>query len=336
MTRSQRELNGAGISLLVPFRVNSPNDRRAITWNWLRQYWENELPEAEIVIGTHDDGVFSKTTAVNNAAKKAKGDIFVILDADCYIPGSVIVNCATQIREAKKHNERLWFMPYRRFWRLSDETSMQILNSDPKHPAPIVGAQPTVPQLDKRPDRPYHHRPPHRPHRPPHRWDTVNPDGITTSGESPLIEARGHWYGALIQIMPREAFFMSGMMDERFAGWGGEDVSFMHCVDTVYARHRTTPNGVFHLWHPLSQDTNFNRMWPDQEKAGPNGHLATRYGIASGDKDRMQKLVNEHAVEIKKAGKWEWLKRIGRNLSKSFKRACARWGFCRKVVLRIR
>jgi len=53
----------------------------------LRNYWEEMLPEAEIIIG-RDPKLrlpFSKTYAVNAAAKKAHGKYFVILDADAYL-----------------------------------------------------------------------------------------------------------------------------------------------------------------------------------------------------------------------------------------------------------
>ncbi len=303
----KRSRRGEGISLLVPFRCGDKTDRRAITWEWLKQYWAYELPGAEIVIGNHEGGVFSKTTAVNCAAMKAHGDVFVILDADCYLSGDVILDCATQIRAARSNSQRVWFMPYRRFYRLNQFTSDTILCSDPKHPRRFFGMPPSQIQLDRNADP----------------GSGGYPTSVTTGKTG--LEKHGHWFGALIQIMPREAFFIAGMMDERFAGWGGEDVSFMHTVDTLYARHHTTPNGVLHLWHPLSQDNNKNRMWDGQTTAGTNGRLATRYGHASDNFDTMQALVNEHFTKPKKHNvfvrifKWLMAK-----LKKNFERVCSR------------
>src|ERR1700744_3825414 len=110
LRRRAAALRGSGISLLVPFRTD--HGRRAETWSWLERYWRHELPGAEIVIGTDSHPAFSKTSAVNRAAAKATGDIFVILDADCYISGDVILSCAQNVGAARAAGHGLWYMPY--------------------------------------------------------------------------------------------------------------------------------------------------------------------------------------------------------------------------------
>ena len=62
---------------------------------------------------------FSKTVAVNEAASRATGDIFVILDADAYISGAAIQEAADRIRHAWDRNHKLWLIPYRRLFRLT-------------------------------------------------------------------------------------------------------------------------------------------------------------------------------------------------------------------------
>lgn len=250
----RRRKRGYGISLLVPFRTD--NGRREETWNWLAEYWRHELPGAEIIIGTDNHPAFCKTAAINRAAAKSTGDILVILDADCYVAGTVIEYCANEIRQARKRGNRVWFMPYRWFYRLNDSASREILNSDPAYPPRYFAAGP-----------------------PKHK----------------LQEAKGidqaHWFGALIQIMPREAFEIAGGMDNRFHGWGGEDVAFMHAVDTLYGQHKTSPNGVIHLWHPTIGSSVKDRMWTGQTRPGANGNLAAQYFRARGDAGRMSELV---------------------------------------------
>ena len=252
------KLRGYGISLLVPFKAD--NARRAETWEWLSAYWVTELPGAELIIGTSDHVPFCKTEAVNSAAAKATGDVVVILDADCYVSGDVIVGAANDIRDARQEGKKLWFVPYRFFYRLSDANSRSLMSMDPKQPPRYFAAPPDYQLSDMA------------------SYTKVN---------------RGHWYGALIQILPREAFDLVGGMDERFAGWGGEDVSFMHVVDTLYGKHKTTQNGVIHLWHPSKGANVKTREWEGQRGPNANGRLAWRYSLAVGDRGKMQALVDE-------------------------------------------
>jgi hypothetical protein len=248
---------GAGITLLVPFR--SDEGIRAETWAWLREYWRWELPHAEIVEGHNEETPFCKTAAVNEAARIATGDVFVIMDADCYIDGKVLIDCAKRIRRARKYGGKLWFIPYRRFFRLTESVSRAILESDPRYPLHLTDPPPLE-------------------------------DLLSNKGTS-----NGHWFGALIQVMPAEAFYAAGGMDERFAGWGGEDIAFMRAVDTMYTKHRTTDNGVFHLWHPRSEaGDGYHRLWPGQTRSHThwNDVLTRKYFKAYGDRRAMRRLLS--------------------------------------------
>src|SRR5271157_3288805 len=133
---SRRFRKGYGISILIPFRAPSSDDQRVKNLNWLKSYWKAQLPGAEIVIGEDPemDKPFSKSAAVNDAAARAKGDIFVIIDADGYIKAESVLHCAQEIREARKRKQRLWFVPYRQFYRLTQDASQCLLQSDPRHP----------------------------------------------------------------------------------------------------------------------------------------------------------------------------------------------------------
>jgi predicted glycosyltransferase involved in capsule biosynthesis len=109
MAWCNRLRKGHGISLLVPYRDDG--SRRSATWEWLRKYWRHELPGAEVVIGHNGHVPFCKTMAVNYAFRRCHGDIVVILDADCYIPGDVILEAAKRIRKARRQGHKLWFVP---------------------------------------------------------------------------------------------------------------------------------------------------------------------------------------------------------------------------------
>lgn len=247
--------NQPHISLLVPFRTDG--DHREMVWRWLTTYWRNEMPDVELIIGRDYGTPFSKSVAVNDAASRATGDIFVIIDADCYIRGDIIYESADRIRAARDDGNRLWLIPYRRIYRLTEFFSAVIMNSDPRQPVRV-------------PD-------------PPFDWMIESTEGT----------GHGHRYGALIQVMPREAFEEVGGMDPRFRGWGGEDVSFMRAVDTLWGRHKTLDHAVNHLWHPKLGDKWPTREWAGQDRPRVNDGLASRYNMATGDYARMRKLVDE-------------------------------------------
>lgn len=260
------------ISLLVPFHSDGEHGWRDKDWKWLKRYWKKELPGAEIVIGHDRDadvsrGIpFSKTNAINNAAERCHGDIIVILDADCYIPGSVITHCAERIRSARNRGVRLWFVPYRHIYRLTKKATERLLASPSDDPF----------RFPEPPD----------------------PNDVEDTSGSLF----GHKFGALIMIMPREGFETVGCMDPRFRGWGGEDVSFLRALDTLWVKHKNTSSDVLHLFHPRvglhgkvhnPHPANWQvRVWPGQDRPRANDGLASAYNRATDKPALMRELVD--------------------------------------------
>jgi glycosyltransferase involved in cell wall biosynthesis len=264
-----------GVSIIIPFRSSNPNNQRTRNFEWLFQYWSEHLPGAEIIEG-HDpeeDKPFSKSVAINCAVKKSTGDVLVIVDADGYISAEVVLKCVQEIRKARSRGRRLWFVPYRRFYRLTQKASSALLASSPSNPKQF----------------------------------SCPPSEEHTQGDTdPSV---GHWYGAMIQIMPREAFSLVGGWDPRFRGWGGEDHAAMRAMDTLYWPHKTMPVQVLHVWHPQLGPSGpsawvhwKDRMWEGQTDPSVNDRLSWRYYHASGKPTIMRKLVNE-GVKIMNASK---------------------------------
>jgi hypothetical protein len=264
---------GHGVSILVPFNCPNVLNQRVKNWRWLKKYWKCNLPGAEIVMGEDRVAIldpsipFSKCVAINNAARKAHGNIFVIADADCYISMQSVLTCVKRIREAEKRGHRLWFVPYRNFYRLTEEASSWLLESDPCHPLEF----------------------------------TSPPAPNEIAGEQGSGPQHGHWYGAMIQIMSRRAFERVGGWDPRFRGWGGEDRSAMLAMDALYWRHKTLPGSVFHVWHPMlspgGEDKYWvewrSRVWVGQKESNVNSNLGQRYHSAMNSPKKMRKLLNE-------------------------------------------
>jgi hypothetical protein len=260
---------GKNIVLIVPFRDDHAVGR-GVNWEWLHRYWTAELPAAQIVVGEDSGEPFSKTCAVNDGFKRADpaNDVIVMVDADAYISAEVILSCAAAIREARQWGEPLWFVPYRHLYRLTGEATLDLIGSDPARPLQFTA--------------------PHNSREVGYAPEAGGPVGASTEA----LAAIGHRFGALIQIFPREAFLQIGGCDPRFRGWGGEDVTLVRVLDTLYGIHRTTPNEVLTLWHTALGDV-FLRKWAGQPNIGANDQLSIRYRRTRRDPARMKAVIAE-------------------------------------------
>lgn len=245
------------ITFLFPFR--SDNGWRQVIFEYLYEYYRFYFPDEEFIIAGNDDTPFCKTKAVNEGFRRSTGDVIVMIDADCYIEPFYIDSAVSKIREARNRGQRLWFIPYRRFYRLTEQFTKYIIETYRSWAAPPL------------PDPP-----------PAQDYEPLTPGSVSA----------GHWFGALIQIYPWEAFEAVGGMDERFHGWGGEDVSFMHALDTLYAKHKTLDHPVYHFWHPsIKGRWKGTRQWEGQASPEQNDWLSTKYEDAIGDPAAMKKLT---------------------------------------------
>jgi len=242
----------------VPFRPDTP--RRQELLNWIRKYYRFHFPKQEFIIGFSNSRVFCKTEAFNNAVRRAKGKVIVLLDADALIDTDTIQFCVDRILE--ELDNHLWYVPYRRLYRLNEYGTQIVIDEDPKTLDVETFLQDPPPQ----------------------EW--VEEAHIGKKGY-------GHRYGALIMIMPREALDELGCFDERFVGWGGEDVAILRAIDTLFGKHKTIDGPIYHLLHPRIGRTYRERRWESQERAGMNNELALRYHKATGKPSEMRALVDE-------------------------------------------
>lgn len=211
----------------------------------------------------------SKSRAINHAARRARGRVFVVLDADTYLDAHVVQRCADNIEKAVRHGKHLWYVPYDHLYRINHEATMGLLDTNPHLPYSVSSP-------------------------PPESWleHGPGPYGVDPSGGR--ARDHGHEYGALIQMMPREAFFKVGGWESRISGWGSEDVSALMALDTLYGQHEVTRNDVLHLWHARLGTNWETRKWVGQTHTPANSRLAQRYQAASGEPGYMEQLVGEH------------------------------------------
>lgn len=111
------------ISLLVPY--TSDNGTRELNWNWINERYKLLMPDIEICIGECNEFPYSRAQAINNAAKKASRDIFIISDADIFF----------NVEDMRKAIEMLdiykFIVPYSKFIKLNEELSVYTLSKQP-------------------------------------------------------------------------------------------------------------------------------------------------------------------------------------------------------------
>ena len=253
------------ISLLVPFRDDG--EHRSRVWRWLRRYWRSQGMDAEIIQASDDGTPFSKAVAVNNAARIARGRVFAVVDADTYLSPTSLTDCAKRI-EGVGPGRRLWMMPYNELYRLSEKVTAKIIEGDPR--GPVIDFVPGP-------------------------GDTEVVGGHTPY--TPYSPFAGHEYGAMAQVMPREAFLEVNGMDPRFRGWGSEDVSLLRSLDCLWGQHEVYTGRVLHLWHARIGSGLVDRQWVGQSWGLANSRLADRYAACIAEPGFMRVLADEHPLD---------------------------------------
>lgn len=98
-----------------------------------------------------------------------------------------------------------------------------------------------------------------------------------------------------VHILSRRAFDRVEGYDPRFRGWGGEDTSFMHAVDTMYAPHTRLSAPIVHLWHSRpGAGSSSSRRWDGQTERKRD--LWSKYKRAAGDRPLMRQVIGSRHV----------------------------------------
>ncbi|MBG9543395.1 hypothetical protein ABE29_11575 [Cytobacillus firmus] len=116
------------LSILIPFF--SDNGPRENAFRWIKNFYENLFPQAEIIIATSQPP-FNKAKAINNAVKKAKGNNLIIVDAD------IICSPSTIKKGIKMLDQHPWIIPYNIVNDLTKNSTSQLLQTKPAWPLSI-------------------------------------------------------------------------------------------------------------------------------------------------------------------------------------------------------
>ncbi len=112
------------ISVLIPWRESSPDRKRIFDWVLAR--CRALLPEAGISLADSGHEVFNRGASINLAAREAKGDVFLISDADTFFHADQI-HAAVQLLE----NQQTWVLPYETYVNLDAGSTERILAGPP-------------------------------------------------------------------------------------------------------------------------------------------------------------------------------------------------------------
>ncbi len=119
------------LSFLIPFRDS--DGTRTAGHQWLLKRWQHFYPDAEFCIAP-DDGLdpFNKSLAVNNAAKLATGDTFVVLDADTWVAPKSPKDPDPMADAFERIAHGIpWVIPVHQNFRLKEAASKAIMATDP-------------------------------------------------------------------------------------------------------------------------------------------------------------------------------------------------------------
>lgn len=89
-------------------------------------------------------------------------------------------------------------------------------------------------------------------------------------------------------VLPRDTWFDVGGVDERFEGWGPEDLAFRRALETLHGDGWTVEATCVHLWHRRREEG------PEANHKDANSNFYRKtYLPAVGDTKRMRTVVDQ-------------------------------------------
>jgi hypothetical protein len=95
----------------------------------------------------------------------------------------------------------------------------------------------------------------------------------------------------------REAFETVGGLDERFRGWGSEDVAFAESLTTLFSPPQIVRGDCVHLNHARIGKSGRD-FWPGQDNYDESAPLMAEYRKARRHPDLMRELIANRGVRV--------------------------------------
>ncbi len=232
------------VVILVPWR--SDDSERAAVWKVCRARWEALFPDWPLFEGRSPDGPFNRSAAINDAARQAGDwDVAVVIDADVMLREG---NVREAVKRAAKTGKVTW--AHRRWRAISEEATKRLTRPDRAWAEAMLGK-----------------------------------GGIERSDLDAdvdlIIEKTTRISWSCCIAIRRDAWDTIGGFDERFAGWGFEDIAFQAASGGLVGWDRVEGD-VLNWWHPrvpgAGRADKTGSAYTAQ--ALVNGRLGMRYMVA--------------------------------------------------------
>lgn len=107
------------ISALIPYKPDG--GVRDYLWSLVKKRYETLLPEIELCVGYDDSEPFCRSRAINQAAKQAKGELFLLVDTD------VVYDPALIDRIVPLVHSHPWIIPFYNGYRLTAQATERLI-----------------------------------------------------------------------------------------------------------------------------------------------------------------------------------------------------------------
>jgi hypothetical protein len=111
------------------------------------------------------------------------------------------------------------------------------------------------------------------------------------------LEYRGAYPPAPPLLVSRDAFETVGGLDERFRGWGSEDVAFAESLTTLFSPPQIVRGDCVHLHHARIGKSGRD-FWPGQDNYDESAPLMAEYRKARRRPDLMRELIANRGVRV--------------------------------------